>query len=1037
MGNNVKKRFTVSLDIETKDLEKQVKGTVSNLKTILADLGSASDKMGYFKELVEYIGQIDSALVAMRSKNKDAFSHMFDGLDAGLKQEFEKIFGVAKDQLGVLDQLKDKLAVLKSSGSASGADLKPLEQEVISLYESIGMLDKLDMSGKGKIESRIKKLEEALEGFAIVFENVNAKIGKGLNFGGLGSRKGNVDGRFGKLSEEVQAEIDELKKQQQELQEIIDAINNPKKVNVKLSKNSTEQVEQLKSLKQAFLDAASAKNQLEVSKMTGTDEYLAAVAKYVKAAAELKSAFESNDLTDKGMNWVNINATTDLEDADKVLDSFLKKNEAVMNKVQDMYADKMGSISDQIEFLAKPYDTLVKKVKEYASLQNTINRGTNLSEDEEDEIYDKVDALEKYFVTLDKVGSKKQEIKQLLGKLTFGDVDAHYAIEELCNLLGVQIPVAAKKAEAALGSINTNSAVVGSTSVDKNSNANAIVENVNETTSALEYAKTELVKAWQGYYHAVQDAMDDGIDVMSGFKSSNMEKQEGIIQDMLNAFGIQASNQSAWGITTDLDLSEYIVDGDIGFDSIAKSIESLFAQYGVSFSASIEEMKAKMSGFAKESPQEVVAAMDVVETKTNDVFGSFQDLVNYISQSGKTPGTMFDKLESGAQIVDEELKSILQSLNLIDAAGNINFSSINSGYTNQGGFVSDQYTMIARKIIGDWGQKYFEKSQKLQSKLADAKNAGAQVGEIVELIKDETSGLFYEFQKTVPGEAAFSHHNYSANSKVLNASDEQLGALVKTMQALSQNGLFIDFGGDNILYDKDNGFSIIDLGLAGGQNHTVSKQNTLQENIDRFVQQYLSFAENSNLNKDIIQDVFVNKLYDIAHSIDTSVINPSDPNKYASQSNVANQKNVASLSKEESAHKQNADAIEAENAALKEQIDLKQKAQSMTWKEFATDSSLIDAKSAAGLYTLGDMEQFWKKAKYEKDVDFHELSQSEINDMLAKHGYVTSGDGTLDDLIKANGMYDLISSWYGGAHFPQKPKWKTWFWKTKSSEMLQ
>ena len=192
MGNNVKKRFTVSLDIETKDLEKQVKGTVSNLKTLLTDLGSASDKMGYFKELVGYIGQIDSALVSLRSNNKGAFDHMFDGLDANLKQEFEQIFGVAKDQLVVLDQLKDKLTALKSSGSTTGADLKPLEQEVKDLYESLGMLDKLDMSGKGKIETRIKKLEAALEGFATVFGDVNAKISKGLNFGSTAGGKGNV-----------------------------------------------------------------------------------------------------------------------------------------------------------------------------------------------------------------------------------------------------------------------------------------------------------------------------------------------------------------------------------------------------------------------------------------------------------------------------------------------------------------------------------------------------------------------------------------------------------------------------------------------------------------------------------------------------------------------------------------------------------------------------------------------------------------------------------------------------------------------------
>ena len=73
MGKDVKRRFTVSLDIETKDIEKQIKATASNVKTILADLGKASDKMGYFKELVDYIGQIDTALTSLQKNNKNLF----------------------------------------------------------------------------------------------------------------------------------------------------------------------------------------------------------------------------------------------------------------------------------------------------------------------------------------------------------------------------------------------------------------------------------------------------------------------------------------------------------------------------------------------------------------------------------------------------------------------------------------------------------------------------------------------------------------------------------------------------------------------------------------------------------------------------------------------------------------------------------------------------------------------------------------------------------------------------------------------------
>ena len=843
MGNNVKKRFTVSLDIETKDLEKQVKGTVGNIKTILADIGSAADKMSYFKELVDYIGEIDSALVALRTKNKSAFDHMFDGLDENLKREFEKIFGVAKDQLGVLDQLKGKLAALKSSGTTTGADLKPLEQDVKDLYESLGMLDKLDLSGKGKVETRIKKLEAALEGFATVFGDVNAKISKGFGFGSGGN--GAPD-----LVKDVNKQVDYLK---QAKKTITKAVNDFYK---------------------------------ELTKISGSD---------FNVLESIKMSLQK-DLRLKDEEFFNLtDIFYELEDGDIEADEAIKKIVSAVTRIQK---------------------------------------------------------------------AKQEVVKEVLSDNAIIDNGAQPSL------------------------------------------ADVIEREVHDAVNAIESGKKQLVEAWKDYYYAVKEAEDNGMDLMSGSKSSKMTKIEDKIRDMMDALGVKAAKPSAWGIQTDLDLSEYIIDGDIGLDDIEEELNKLFDKHEVSFSAIFDNIQTELND---------------TEDKTNAVLTAFKNLVNYVSNSGNAnnPGKLFDKLEQGAHNANDELRAILESLNLIDASGNVKFHSINSGFTNQGGFVSDQYTMIARNMVNYAGTNYLAKSEKLQSKLAAAEAAGAQIGTIVELIKDEAHNLFYEIQKTVSGTAAFSNDDGSFNIEVLDATEEQLRNLAHTMKALSDNGLFIDFGGSNILYDKDKGFSIIDLGLVGGHGHTVSKQNTLQENIDRFVQECIDFAPGKAKE---IQNLIADRLYAVAQNIDSSIINPNAPSKPAVQSQNANKKVVASLGKEEGAHQDNAAAIEAENAALKEQIELKQKAQSMKWKDFATDLSLTDAKHAAGLYTLGDMEHYWKQANYEKQVDFHELSQNEINSMLAKLGYKTHGDGTLDDLIKAKGAYDVAEAWYDDADFSAKTK---------------
>ena len=720
------------------------------------------------------------------------------------------------------------------------------------------MLDKLDISGKGKIETRIKKLEAALENFAVVFGDVNAKISQGLNFGPVSGGKG-------------------------------DAIPDATK----------DLEEQLKKMK---------------------------------------------------------------KDVKKAVDDFWKE----LTKIKGPDSNVLNSIKHSLQ--------------------------KELGFDDKD-----------FF-----------NLNDIFFELEDGDIEAEEAVKKIQQA----VTEIQKAKQAATQAVSTGGPHAGG-SVQP-SLADTITQDTNDTLAAIDYGKQQLVKAWKDYYKAVQEAQNDGIDVEIGEKSSKMAQIEESIKDMLDDFGVKAAKPSKWGIETDLDLSEYIIDGDLGFDKIEQEINSLFEQHEISFGASLAEMQSAMGDASASVAQNIAVEMDQVEDKTGGVLSSFQELVSYISQSGQKPGTFFDKLESGAQNVDDELKQILQSLNLIDSAGNINFSSINSGFTNKGGFVSGQYTMIARKITGDHGQNYLGKSQKLQEKLASAKAAGAQIGAIFDLIKDEAHGLFYEIQNTVAGKAVFSNDDGSFNLDALGATEEQIANLVHTMQVLSDNGLFIDFGGSNILYDKDKGFSIIDLGLYGGNPYTVSEQNTLQENIARFISECMSFAPEKAKE---IQSVLADKMYDVAKNID------SYPTKQgsSSQQTIQSKGAVTSLGAEEAAHKQNADAIEEENAAIKEQIDLKEKAQSMSWKDFATDSSLTSAKHAEGLYTLADMEHYWKKANYDKDVDFHKLSQSEIDDILAKRGYHTDAYGnfvdakgktakygaTLDELIKSSGdAYKYAKAWY-------------------------
>ncbi|MBQ8570281.1 MAG: phage tail tape measure protein [Kiritimatiellae bacterium] len=379
-----------------------------------------------------------------------------------------------------------------------------------------------------------------------------------------------------------------------------------------------------------------------------------------------------------------------------------------------------------------------------------------------------------------------------------------------------------------------------------------------------------------------------------------------------------------------------------------------------------------------------------------DTTTAFKELVNYISKSSSSPSYFFDTMEGSALKANDALKQIFKSLNLIGQDGKVNLSSLKSGFTNLGGFVSDQYTMIARK------GHYIGKIQSIQPKLQQAQQEGAQIGAIFDIIEDKAKGIIYEIQNTVPGKSVLGHHSGKTNMDVLNASAAHIDGLVNTLQILAKNGLFVDWGGDNVLYDPQKGFSIIDMGDKGDKHFTVSGKNTIQENLDRMVSEMLKFA--SVDMRDVIKSTFADKLYASANKIDSSVVNPYAP-KQQKAAQVASAQVTAAVKSESDAHDQNTESINAENDALKAQIELKKQAQSMKWEAFATDDSLSALKQSAGFQTLGQLEAFWKKSNYEKNINFHEITEAEAKQIFK------------DKLSKG-----LASSWYGSADFSAKSK---------------
>ena len=1004
--------YSILIDGDISGLEASMKSAVKTVADGYDKMAKAADKVKHLKDVVGYISQVDNALDVLYHKNPDAFLKAFDGLDEGLKGIMQNLFNIEEKGLNTLGDLGAKINSI--DGTEGVKAMRKMAEDINSLYEAIGQAPPINMAdglfeGKGGqkvIEKRIETLKNAYSEFALVWNGINDKIGKGLNFGAAG----------GVAKSGAKTIVDELKA----VKQMVKDVNDFKPI--ELGFDAT--VEEADRLMKKFDELNQKRNAFIANGDMESEDYAATYAELVKTAAKLIEVREQ--LSKQNIAPVQMKTINDFIDSDDIgiedlLEEYLQDVDGLVANVTSKLQEAMNSIGSAVDGGAienavrktteKTVDAIeygkqkiVEAWKEYYhAVQDAKADGYNVEDgDVSLKMMKSYDAVIK---TLEKFGAVAKTSKWGVEK----DLDlSDYIIDGDIGLDDI---------EDEINNIFKDSGISFTASLEEMMPKDVIQTQVEETVSVIDQAKKILTKALQDYYNAVEAAHKSGIDT-SFDESVSMSNIKDSILNTLDVFGANSKHKTQF-----MHAIDSINNDELDFDDIEGKVSylfKLFAQAGQPLVISLESVLSmvdkstdsvdNLGSATQENSQNMVSDLAQVENKTVDIIDAFRDLISYVSDyvsmTGDKPAVFFDSLESGAKDIDGELESILQKLNLIDAAGNIKFDSITSGYTNKGGFVSDKYTMIARP------EHYLPKIQSLQSMLQQAAQDGAQIGRIVDIIRDEKNNLIYEVQNTVSGEAAFSHHKGDINQSVLNASEEQLKSFIQTIKALSDNGLFIDWGGDNVLYDPEKGFSVIDLGTKGGKSHTVSLANTVEENVNRFISEMMKFAP-SGL-KDQIQNVFADKVQKMMNEV-------LSPSATSTQSTKASTDAVSGLSKEAAAHKANADAIEEENKALQEKISLQQqaqetlksKAQTMTFKDFIMDESLFGLMNTAGLHSLAGMEHFWKQSNYAKQIDYHELTQEDKNNILKSLGVYTGKDGSLSDIIEAKGLGKLSADWYG------------------------
>lgn len=197
----------------------------------------------------------------------------------------------------------------------------------------------------------------------------------------------------------------------------------------------------------------------------------------------------------------------------------------------------------------------------------------------------------------------------------------------------------------------------------------------------------------------------------------------------------------------------------------------------------------------------------IEETKS-----SIEVLLEYLNQL-KTQD--LGNLSTGFDQLPPKIREAINELGLLNKeTDKLNFAD--TGHTNHGVIVGEQHTLISKNANSE---KYAQALQ-LKDALDQAADAGANVARILDIAFDSSTNTMLQLQQTASGDLISnipgygeSSDNLKFNETLLEATDEQIIKLINDLETLNSLGINVDFTDSNFLYDKQKGFSIIDLAM--------------------------------------------------------------------------------------------------------------------------------------------------------------------------------------------------------------------------------
>lgn len=198
-----------------------------------------------------------------------------------------------------------------------------------------------------------------------------------------------------------------------------------------------------------------------------------------------------------------------------------------------------------------------------------------------------------------------------------------------------------------------------------------------------------------------------------------------------------------------------------------------------------------------------------IQKTTLPLYNGINEL--FKANNGNRISGYWEDLKKEVEGSNVQLRELLKNVGLFDSKSN-QLKLISDGMENSGGIIGDDKVLIARKNHG----KNFEEKTLLKQKLDEAYKAGINVSRILDIIGSKESDVFFDIQEKAHGNILGNIYGQGedfVNTDWLEATDEQINKFVSDLIKLQKMGINVESNLTNIMYDKKNGFSFIDMDL--------------------------------------------------------------------------------------------------------------------------------------------------------------------------------------------------------------------------------